>query len=826
MLWTIIMDLPPLSLRTPCQNPMDILADLRYAARRLRQRPGLLVTALATLALGIGFNALVFGFVDSFLLKPLPIADPSRVTQITFGEKRFPSISYLNYLDMRDHNPVFSDVAAERVQPMALAGGIRNARIWGYEVTGNYFRLLGIKPALGRFIQPADDAPATAQPVAVLSYGCWRQRFGGDPAIVGHAIRIDSHPFTVVGVTPPGFRGTERWYPSEIWIPMSQVRAVETWDWRESRGAYNAWTLARLKPGISVDRVQPALNVLAAQMAREHPDVNEGFRMSFAPPGLIGSTLRGPFLAVGAGLLLVSALTLLVACANLSGLMLAHASARQKEIAIRFAIGAGRGAVLRMMLAESLLIALGGSVLGFLTGSFMARVIEASRPSLDFPIDMHLVMDWRVAAFAVALSLASAALFGLLPGLRASRVDLTPALKSGAGSGLTRRWTLRDVFVGVQVAVCLILVAGALMMVKTLKTTVARNFGFDPSGAIALRFDLDMQGYAKERGIEFQRRLLERARALPGVESAALADRLPLSIDSNNSRLSIEGSPDVPEARMPLAANYQCSPEFFRSFGARIVAGREFDTRDTEHSQRVAVVNQIFAENLLAGRDPLNSRFRFGKTGDWVRIVGVVERGKIQSITEDPTPAVWVPLAQDYSGGLALVVRAPHADAALIATVRRMVESLDSDLAIYEAQTLQQHLDVPLTPLRWITAVLTAMGVVVLFLAGLGLYGVLSYAAGRQTREIGIRLALGAQSRHILLPVIARTMVVVLLSAAVGLGLSVPTTRLLANLLSGEADVTAQLLAVAALSAACLAAAILPARRALSVDPSEALRQE
>jgi predicted permease len=561
-------------------------------------------------------------------------------------------------------------------------------------------------------------------------------------------------------------------------------------------------------------------------MAREHADVNEKFSMGVAPPGLLGATLRRAFLGIGTALLLVSGLTLLVACANLSGLILAHASARQKEIAIRYAIGAGRGAVLRMMLAESLLIALGGSVLGFLTGVWMARAIEASKPGFDFPIDTHFGMDWRVAGFAVALSLASAVVFGLLPGLRASRVDLTPALKSGAGTGLSRHGMLRDVFVGVQVAVCMVLVAGALMMVKTLRSTVAKNFGFDPAGAVTLRFDLAMQGYSKERGVEFQRRLLDRVRTMPGVQAAGLADRLPLSIDNSRNRVSMEGAAVAPLARLPLAANYDATPDLFRSLGTRMVAGRDFNAQDKEGAPNVAIANQIFAEQLMPGRDPLGQRFRLGTGGEWLQIVGVVERGKVQTITEDPSPAFWLPLAQDYSGGLALVVRSSHADAALLAAVRRAVEELDPDVPIYEAKTLRQHLDVPLTPLRWTTAVLTAMGAVVLFLAALGLYGILSYTTGRQTREIGIRLALGAQPRHVLLPVLTRTMIVVSIAAALGMALSVPVTRLLANLLSGEADVSAQLSAAGALAAACLAASVVPIRRALQVDPATALRQE
>ena len=770
---------------------MDIFADLRYASRRLRQRPGLLITSLLTLAIGIGFNALVFGFVDSFLLKPLPFADPNRVVNLTFGEKQNPSVSYPDYLDIRDRNQVFSEVAGERIEPMALSGATRNARLWGYEVTGNYFHLLGIQPLRGRFPRTLRRREGRCKSggrnqLCVLAAEVWRRP--------GFGWAHHSHRWPSVH--------SGRHHPARIprdraMVPLRHLDPNVHGAFGRAYGLarqpfdHQHLAIARLRPGVGRARVEASLRVLASQMAREHADVNEGFRMGTAPVGLVGATLRGPFMGIATALLLVSTLTLLVACANLSGLVLAHAAARQKEIAIRYAMGAGRGAILRMMAAESLLIALGGAVLGFLTGVLLARGIEASKPLMEFPIDTHFGMDWRVAGFAVALSLVSAALFGLLPVLRASRVDLAPALKSGAASGLSsRHWTLRDVFVGVQVAFCMVLVAGALMMVKTLRNTVAEHFGFDPADAVTLRFDLAMQGYSKERGVEFQRLLLDRVRALPGVQAAGLADRPPLSIDSASLNVSIEGAPSVPLARLPIVESYNCGPDFFRSLGTPFVAGRDFNSQDKEGAPRVAIVNQTFADKLLAGRDPLGSRFRFGTDGEWMQIVGVVQPGKIRSITENPQPALWTALAQGYHGGLTLVVRSGQADAALLGAIRNVMEQLDPDVSVYEAKTLRQHLDVPLTPLRWTTALLTAMGAVVLFLASLGLYGILSYTIGRQTREIGIRLALGAQSHQVLVPVLTRTMVVVITAAAIGMGLSIPTTRFLANLLSGKADVS------------------------------------
>ncbi len=803
---------------------MGLLADLRYAARRLRQRPGLLITALVTLALGIGFNSLVFSFVNTFLLKPLPVHEPDRVVSLTFGEKQNPSVSWPNYADIRDRNRAFTDVAGLRIQPLSLSGVAKTSRIWGYEVSGNYFRLLGVSPWRGRFIEGSDDSKTGAHPVVVIGYGCWKRLFGGDEAAIGRTVRLNGQPFTVIGVMPPGFRGTERWYPSDVWAPMSMVPAIEGRDW-PFRQDSNMWAVARLKPGVGMEQAAASLRVLASQMAREYPDVNDKFRIGVAPVGLGGATLR-PVFGIGTAMLIVAGLTLLVACANLSGLLLAHAAARRKEIAIRYAIGAGRGAVLRMMLAESVLISVGGAALGILTGWMLSGAIEASKPAFDFPIDTRLGLDWRVVAFTTALALASSAFFGLLPALRASRVDVAPAIKSGDSGAPGRRWTLGDVFVGVQVAVSMVLVCGALMMIATLRHTLAKRFGFEPAGAVTLSFDVSMQGYTKDRGLEFQRRLLDRVRAMPGVASAGLADRLPLGIGADNTWVYVEGAPVVPDSRLPSATNYNSGPDFFRSFGARIVEGREFDGRDSASSPRVAVVDQNFVDKLLPAGDPIGRRSRFGSGAPWIQIVGVVERQKHETIGEAPRPGVWVPLAQQYSGSTALVVRSRNADAALLAALRRTVAGMDPDLPVYDAKSLRRHLDVPLTPLKWTTAVLTAMGAVVLFLSALGLYGILSYTTARRTREIGIRVALGAQARHVVTPVLARTGIVTGVAAALGIGASIPVTRLLASLLSGEPAGSSEPLAVAVLAFACFVAAIVPVRRALRIDPAVALRSE
>jgi predicted permease len=803
---------------------MSPVSDLRYAARRLAKRPGFLLAVLITLGLGIGFNILAFGFVNAFLLRPLPIAQPDRVVSLTFGAESHPNESYPNYIDIRDRNQAFSQVSAVRFNAFGLSGAGRAARVFGYEVSGNYFDLLGIAPWRGRFIQPSDDQKSGASPVAVISYGTWQRRFGSDSAVIGKTVRLNGHPLTIIGIAPPGFIGTERFFNNDLWVPMSMLGELEGGDSRSQRGDHNFWVIARLLPGMTTGRAEASLRVLATRMAREYPSVNEGFRMGIAPVGLLGATLRGPFIGIGGALLLVSSLTLLVACTNIAGLLLAHAAARRKEIAIRYAIGAGRGAVLRMMLSECLLIAFAGGALGVSIGTGAASLLQNAIPALDLPLVLVFSLDWRVALFAVLLSALSAILFGLLPGLRASGIDVAAALKSETATTLPRRLTMRDVFVGIQVAVCMILVAAALMMVSSLKHMLSKSFGFATSGAVTLRVDPEMQGYTEQRGRIFARDLLARARSLPGVESAAIADRLPLSLTGvNESRIEIEGAPALPEARRPSAVIFLCTPDFFRTAGIRLMQGRDFDSRDTAKSTPVAVVNKIFADKLLPGRNPIGARFHYGA---WMQIVGVVEPGKYETIGEDPMPAFWRPFSQDYWGPIDLVVRSGQADAGLLSTLTSVIHSLDPDLAVTEAHTMRQHLDLPTTPLRLTTMALTAMGVVVLFLSALGLYGVLAYTTAQRTREIGIRMALGARARDVVGPVMSRTLMVVAAAAVIGFGIAVPATRLLAGMLSGEADITAPMAATATLAAVCMLAALVPLRRALNVDPSTALRQE
>ncbi len=803
---------------------MALWKNLVYAMRRLRSRPGFLAIAILTLSLGIGVNAAIFTFVNGLLLRPLPVAEPSRLATLAFNQAGMSqSTSFPAYLDIRNRNQVFSSIAAIRAMPMALSLSNKSDRIWGYLVTGNYFETLGISPARGRFLTPEDDG-ASPTPVAVISYATWQSRFAADPQIVGRSVKINGEKFTTVGVTPRGFIGTERFYASEIWVPFSVIRIIEGRDWRTSRGTQNAWTVARFKPGVTHAGAEASLAVLASQMRRENPIGNDNFAIHLAPVGLLGNFLRNATVGITGALMVVGLLTLVVACTNLAGLILAQAADRRKEMAIRLAIGASRGALARMMLLESLLVGLAGGVGGLVAAAWASAAIQSWIPSSGLPL-AKFTTDWRVVVFGAGAALLTAMLSGLVPSLRAAAVDVAPALKSGSATGI-RGWHLRDVYLGIQVTVCMVLLAASVSTIRALQNTLAMHFGFDPDHAVMLRADLAMSQYTPKQGIEFDRRLIQRIRAIPGIEAAGIANSVPFSIDQSNWDFRAEGRPVSGEAALPTASVYQSGPGYMRAAGTRLLAGRDFDERDREGSPKVVIVNETLVKNYMPPGDPIGKRIGSGHSGDWMQIVGVVEAGKYQNISEDPMPAFWMPLEQSYNSAATVVIRSRRPEGDVLGDARRIVAELNPDVPIFEAQRLSDVINFPMAPLRMTTGALTIMGGLAALLCALGLYGLLAYSVLRRTREIGIRVALGARSRNALGSVLSRTMLLVGASGAVGIVFSIFALRILARFLSASTDPQVYLPVVALLAAITLVACAIPARRALRIHPSDALRQE
>ena len=809
-----------------------LLLDLRLALRRLRQNPGFSIVAVLTLALGIGANTAIFSMIDVILLRPLPVDRPSELVSLneTLAGSTFPTLSFPNYRDVRDRNTVLSGLAAYRFLPASLGLPGNSRRLWGYLVTGNYFDMLGVKAARGRLFSPDDDRVPGGHPVAVLSYVCWQERFGGDPSVIGRVVKFNSMDFTVLGISPRGFFGTELYYTPEVFFPMMMQKQLEGGNgYLEKRDTSNTFILGRLKPGVTMAQAEGALNGIARQLGTEYPKDDAGMKIVLTAPGLAGNYLRGAVIGFGAALFGVSCVVLLVACTNLASLLLARASDRRKETAIRLAIGAGRGRLVRQLLTENLVVALAGGAGGALLVLWITDALSNWRPSaIDFPLLLNLAPDARVFLFALLASFVTTLLFGLLPALQTTKTDLVSALKNEATSERSRRWHLRDYMVASQVCLSVLLLVCSVLVIRSLERALHAPIGYNPEGAVSVSFDLNTQGYNEARGRAFERRLLENVRSIPGIESAALVDALPLSLNFSSDNIYIEGQPKPKPTDAPIAYSYAVSPDYFRTMQTRIVAGREFDARDKQGGKRVAVVNQAFVEQLLHGESAIGKRFSTGGDRPPIEIVGVAQNGKYISLAEPQKPAYWVPLETYYSSSASLVARSRLNGPQAIQALHDAVRDIDPTIALFATGTLTHHLDLPLFPARLAAGALGAFGLLALILAATGIYGVMAYAVSRRTREIGIRMAIGASQSQVLGMIGGRALLLIGSGTAIGLALSLLVARLLQQILYGVeptdpltyATVFLMILAIAAV------ACCVPAIRAVRVNPVSALRQE
>ena len=805
--------------------------DVRFAWRRLIRSPGFAAAAMLTLALGIGANAIVFGVLNAMILRPLPVSHPEELVFLNSGANGTGSnFSHPNYRDLRDRNDVFSALMAYRLTVMSLAADGRTDRMWGYLVTGNYFETLGVPAIRGRAFTPADDRVPGGHPIVMISYGCWQRRFGGATDVVGKTISINQQPFTIVGVTPAGFRGTESFFAPDIFIPLMMQAQIEIGNaWLEARQAHNMWLLGRLRPGVTRPHAEASLNAIAAELAREYPQINEGMRIRLAPPGVLGNTLRGAILGFGAMLLASAGLALLIACVNLANLLLARGADRRREIAMYLALGASTRQIVRQLVVEALLLASAGGASALLLAFWAAGALTAWHPPLDVPIGVTVGIDARVVGFAMALTMVTTLASGLLPAWRASRIDLVPSLKDERRVDTLRRWELRDLLVLSQIALSTIVLVVAVLMTRGLQAALHLPTGYNPEGAVTVSFDLRFHGYDRARGSEFQRRLLERLRGLPGFAGVALTNAVPLSIDVSTNVIYVDGEPVLPASQVPRAVIYRPSAGYFRTMQTAIVQGREFTDADRADSPPVLVVNRAFVKQILRGRDAIGARVRLGLSGDPMEIVGIAEDGRYSTLGENPTPAIFRPLAQAYNATTIVIARPSSGSASdALQTVRRVVLELDPNIGIYDAAPLDDLLRLPLLPAKIAAAGIGALGALTLVLAATGLYGVLSYAVARRRREIGIRVAIGATPLQVFRTVLGRSAAVIAFGAAIGLAIAFMIGRVLAPYLYGASARDPLAFAAVGTTMTCVAALALwmPARRAIALDPTIALRAE
>ncbi|HZN07798.1 MAG TPA: ABC transporter permease [Pyrinomonadaceae bacterium] len=816
---------------------MSLIAkEIVYAARTLLKRPGFSLVAILTLALGIGANTAIFSLVNTVLLRSMPVEQPGEVVAMNMRRKddSMSAMSYPNYRDFRDRNEVLSGLLVYRFVPLSLSRSGANERIWGYEVSGNYFDVLGVKPIHGRTFLPEEDKTRLTHPVVVLSYDGWQRRFAGDPNVVGTDVLINNHQFRVIGIAPEGFKGTEQVYAPELWLPIAMMEWVEPGsNWVDQRADSNLFAVGRLKPGIDAIQAEASLNLLAQQLAKEYPDSNEGQSVKLGPPGFILPELRGAVVSFTWVMMAAVALVLLVTCTNLAGLLLARATDRRREIAIRLAMGANRFRLIRQLLTESLLLSLAGGAAGVLLAVWMVKFLLAFKPPIDFPLTLELGIDWRVLLFSLGVSLTAGVVFGLAPALQSTRPNLLHTLKDTAAQGGAGRTRLRSVLVVAQIAISLVVLIAAGLVVRTLQRLQTMNPGFDPQNALTMSFDLALQGYDDARGQQFYRELPERVRALPGVKSAAIASYVPLSLEYNSRNIYVEGEAVERGANQPLSMNAAAGPRYFETMATPVLYGREFNEQDQAKSELVAIVNEPFVRRLMPAvktpAEAVGKRVSFGDaSGPFMRVVGVVREGKYFNIAEDPRPFIWTPLTQDYRSHGALVVRATGSPDSLFGAVRGEVNRLDPNLPLFDVKTLTEHLRLALFPARVAAMVLGVFGFVALLLSAIGIYGITSYAVAQRTHEIGIRMALGAQVGDVLKLVLTHGLKLTMIGAAIGLVGAYLATRAITSVLYGVSatdPLTFGLVSVLLIGVA-LVACYVPARRAMKVDPLVALRSE
>ncbi len=818
-----------------------ILRDVRYSARFFRRSPGFTLMALLTLGIGIGATTAVFSLVNRALFQPLPVDRQHEIVSLDNGTSRgmLNLFSYPNYEDLRDRAGVFAGLVAYRFTPIAASANGVNERLWAYLVSGNYFGVLGVRPAIGRAISEEDDAQRGASPVAVISFRYWQQRFGGDAGAIGRPVVVNGRTYTIIGVAPRGFFGTEVAAAPDFWFPLAMQPVVENGSPKiEDRRADTVFVLGRLAPGVGRPQAAAALDGVAAGLSREFPDINEAMRVKLSRPGLFGGMMRGPVLGFTGLLLVIAGLVLLLACVNLANLLLARAVDRRHEVAIRLSIGAGRIALVRQLLIESLMLSSAAGVAGLTLAWWLMRSASAMRLPVDIPIVLDLPLDGRVLLFSVALSLVTAVMFGLVPALQATKVDLAGVLKDSASASHRRSVKWRNALIVVQVAVSLVLLTGAGLMWRALGRTQTMALGFSTKGALEVSFDLRMQGYAPANGREIQRRLIDSVRLLPGIAHAGLADVVPIDLHFGRGRVYAEESAAEREVRTPVTYSSRVTPGYFRAMGTRLEEGRDFTDFDDADSPLVAIINRSLASRLWPGESALGRRLGLGRVmgfgtpgsqavrPDIFQVVGVVEDGKYGGFNDDGAYAVFRPLFQAYSGSTTVVARTDGDIGAAIAAVRGAVREIDPNMPIAFARSFEERLSVPLLPARVTALALAGFGALALVLSAIGLYGVMSYSVSSRTHEIGIRMTLGAQPSDVLRLIYGQGSRLIGIGVAAGVVLAVFVTRLMRALLFGisPTDPITYVAVVIGLSVVALLACWIPARRALKTDPVEALR--
>jgi predicted permease len=802
-------------------------ADLKFAWRRLFKSPSFAITAILTLALGICANAVVFSVLNALILHTINVPNSQRFYSIEEGKETLNS--YPDYLDVRDRNRSFDGVLAFNFAEAGLGTSGDPAHVWLYEASGNYFDTLGIKPYLGRFFQISDERGRNSSPYIVLSYDFWRSHFQGDPTVVGHTVQLNKRPFTVLGVAGPGFRGTELFYTPDLWVPLVDQEEIEGSEFLTQRKGRSFWLVGRLKPGVTTTQAEADLHSVAAWLTRTYPKDDDGLTFSLARSGLLGNMLGQPVREFVAGLMVLAGLILLAACANLGSLFAARAADRSREIALRLALGSTRGNILRQLLTEAMLVGLMGGVVGIAGSVVLLRGLVAWQPLPRIPIHVPVRPDALTYVVALVLALASGFLFGLVPVRQVLRTDPWQVVKSGLTTATGRRWFgVREVLLVVQIALCAVLVTSSLVAVRGLVRSLNSNMGFQPQNALLVTTDLNMAGYHGDQVPVMQQRMLDAVTSLPGAASAGFINFLPLEIGWEENAVFANSTTDLRESNKVAAALiYRISPGYFHAAGVALLAGRNINPHDDKNALKVAVVNREFARKVFGSITGAVGRYFKDPEGQRFEVAGVVADGKYRTLTEDPTPAYFVPILQAPANATALVVQANGDPQGLAASVHDTLRGLDSGLPI-TMMPWEKALDTALFAARMATISLGVLGVLGAMLAVTGIFGMASYSVSKRLREFGIRVALGAQRKEVLQAALGRTFRLLATGAIAGMLLGMAATRVLSYIVYEATPRDPAVLGGVVLTMLLLGllASYAPARRALEIDPAILLRDQ
>ena len=819
--------------------------DICYAMRMLRKNPGFAAVAVLSLALGIGANTTIFTVVNAILLNPLPVKDISRLVQadtidsktiVTAANATKLGMSYPNFQDYARENKVFVGVGCF-VGPLSLtwSSGAEPRQIFGQMVSANYFEILGLRPASGRFFLPDEDTKLGGNNVAVVSYSLWANKFGSDPNVVGRILTLNATPYTVIGVAPHSFKGTFTFGNAEqIWIPVSmypQLLAGFLKDNFNDRRFLATTMIGRLRDGVSLNGAEASLKTIASHLESAFPKDNASRSVALTPlaDASVGVNNRSQIVLAGGLMMGIVGLVLLIACVNLANLLLAQAARREKEIGLRAALGASQGRVIRQLLTESLVLAILSGVVGLAIAYGGRAALWSFRPPFILDGDVDLGFDSHVLFFTLSMALLTAVFIGVVPAIKAAKPNLIEVLKAG-GRGGTVGWTrspLRSLLVVTEIALALVALVGAGLFIRSMQNAQRIDPGFESKKLFVFAFDLGALHYDEGRGQQYFRAAIDRARTSPGVESATIASNFPLGGGLGRTVFP-EGQDEASGYRGTLTQLDDISPNFFETLHIPLVSGREFTDADRKDTTQVAIIDEAMAKQFWPNQNAVGKRFHFfGETG-LREVVGVVRNTVVNDIGEEPQPLVYLPLTQDYAPAVTMQVRTSGRPEAVSATVRSQVQSLDTNLALTNMNTIGELIDQGLWAPRMGAGLLTVFGGLALFLAVVGVYGVLSYSVNQQTREIGIRMAMGAQTGRILRLVVGQGMRLAVAGLTLGLLVAFAAMRILSSLLFGISAHDPLIFGGVSLvlATAAILACYIPARRATKVDPIIALRYE